>query len=135
MNLLGVLEGRPVVFSIDERSVIKLWDIRDFSCYQTFDVLRNVDFRYVMALPDSICLVGSKHVCYRWQRFSEYQEREKVVLITQLQKDILMVSSKEIRLYSHSNGVLIKVVKGVFGNNHIIRAHLVEVKKKLLLAN
>ena len=57
------------------------------------------------------------------------------MLITQLQKDILMVSSKEIRLYSHSNGVLIKVVKGVFGNNHIVRAYLVEVKKKLLLAN
>jgi hypothetical protein len=36
VSLLGVLEGRPVVFSIDERSIIKLWDIRDFSCYQTF---------------------------------------------------------------------------------------------------
>jgi hypothetical protein len=31
--------------------------------------------------------------------------------------------------------VLVKVVKGVYGNGHIVRAYLVEVKKKLLLAN
>ena len=73
ITLLGVLEGRPVVFSIDERAIIKLWDIRDFSCYQTFEVLRNVDFRQVMMLAESVCFVGSKHVCYRWQRFSEFK--------------------------------------------------------------
>ena len=42
IKLLGVLENRPVVFSIDEKSVIKLWDVRDFMSYQTFYVLKNV---------------------------------------------------------------------------------------------
>jgi hypothetical protein len=69
-----VLEGRPVVFSVDERSVMKLWDIRDFCCYQTFEVWKNVDYRQVISLPEALCFVGSKHVCYRWQRFSEFQE-------------------------------------------------------------
>lgn len=105
--------------------MIKLWDIRDFSCYQTFEVWKNVDFRQVIGLHDSLCFVGSKHVCYRWQRFSEFQETERVILVTQLQKDILIVTSKEVRLYSHSNGVLFKVLKGVFGNVHITQAFLI----------
>jgi hypothetical protein len=79
--------------------------------------------------------VGSKHVCYRWQRFSEFREPERVLLVTQLQKDILIVTSSEVRLYSHSNGVLFKVLKGVFGNARIAQAHLVEIRKMLFLAN
>jgi hypothetical protein len=89
----------------------------------------------VISLSDALCFVGSKHVCYRWQRYSEFKENERVLLITQLQKDILMITSKEVRLYSHSNGVLFKVLKGVFGNVHITRAYLIEIRKLLLLAN
>jgi hypothetical protein len=51
---------------------MKLWDIRDFTCYQTFSVLKNVDFRQAIALPEGICLIGSKHYCYRWKRFSAF---------------------------------------------------------------
>jgi hypothetical protein len=64
--LLGVLENRPVVYSIDEKAVIKLWDIRDFMCYQTFSVLKNVEYKQVLVLPEAVCFVGSKHFCYRW---------------------------------------------------------------------
>lgn len=114
---------------------MKLWDIRDFCCYQTFDVWKNVDFRQVIGLSEALCFVGSKHVCYRWQRFSEFKEPERVILVTQLQKDILIVTSKEVRLYSHSNGVLFKVLKGVFGNAYITQAFLIEMRKILLVGN
>jgi hypothetical protein len=46
-------------------------------------------------------------------------------MVTQLQKDILIITSSEVRLYSHSNGVLFKVMKGVFGNMRIAQAYLI----------
>lgn len=73
MSILGVLEDRPVVYSIDEKSIIKLWDMRDFMCYQTFTILKNSSFKDIIALPESVCFIGSKHFCYRWQRFTSFK--------------------------------------------------------------
>ena len=56
-------------------------------------------------------------------------------MITQLEKNILIVTSSEVRLYSHNNGVLIRVLKGVFSHMAILRACLIEVRKILLLVN
>ena len=72
------------MFSIDERSLVKLWDIRDFKCYQTFQGLKNVHFHQMLHTNDAVVLIGSKHFCYKWQRFTQKKEQEKVVLITQL---------------------------------------------------
>jgi hypothetical protein len=43
--------------------------------------------------------------------------------------------SKEIRIYSHSNGVLLKVLKGIFPTTFIVYALLIEITKILLLVN
>jgi len=37
----------------------------------------------------------------------------------------LIVTSKEVRVYSHSNGVLLKVLKGVFAVGYITFAYLI----------
>jgi hypothetical protein len=58
-----------------------------------------------------------------------------VVEITQLEKNILIVTTREVRIYSHSSGVLLKVLKGVFGSNSIVLAHLIELRRILLLMN
>lgn len=79
----------------------------------------------MLALPESICLVGSKHYCYRWQRYSNFKEKEVVILVCQMEKNILVVTSKEVRLFNHMNGVLIKVVKGIFSSFFIAKAYLV----------
>jgi hypothetical protein len=42
--LLGVVEKKPIVYSLEETWLMKLWDIRDFTCYQTFTVLKNVRY-------------------------------------------------------------------------------------------
>jgi len=46
----------------------------------------------------------------------------------------MIVTTKEVRLFSHSNGVLIKVLKGIFENS-IVKAHLIELRKMLFLVN
>lgn len=43
--------------------------------------------------------------------------------------------NKEVRVYSHSNGVLLKVLKGIFPNAFIVYAYLIEITKMLLLIN
>jgi len=47
----------------------------------------------------------------------------------------LIVTTKEIRVYGHNNGVLISVVKGIFENGAIVKACLVEARKIILLMN
>lgn len=42
-----------------------------------------------------------------------------------MEKNILVVTSKEVRLFNHMNGVLIKVVKGIFSSFFIAKAYLV----------
>lgn len=57
-----------------------------------------------------------------------------MILVTQLSKNILIVTSKEVRLFSHSSGVLIKVLKGIFEAS-TVKAYLIELRKMLLLFN
>lgn len=38
-------------------------------------------------------------------------------------------------MYSHNNGVLIRVLKGIFNNSAIVKASLIEIRKTLLLMN
>lgn len=45
---------------------MKLWDIRDFTCFQTFSVLKNVKYLQMFTIKEGICLVGSKLYLYKW---------------------------------------------------------------------
>jgi hypothetical protein len=45
---------------------MKLWDIRDFTCYQTFNVLKNILYQQMFTVNDGIILVGSKLYFYPW---------------------------------------------------------------------
>ncbi len=55
-----------------------------------------------------------------------------MIYITSFEKNILITTSREVRIYSHSNGVLVKVLKGIFNESLIVRAKLIEPKKILL---
>lgn len=48
--LLGIVEEKPIVYSLEENWTIKLWDIRDFTCYQTFSVLKNVRYLSILTV-------------------------------------------------------------------------------------
>lgn len=94
-----------------------------------------MEFSQTLSLSDGICLVGSKHFCYRWKYYKDLQFNEKIVYITQLDKNILIVTGKEVRVYSHNNGVLMRVLKGIFDYDLIVKAFLLDVRKMLMLIN
>lgn len=50
ISLLGVIEKKPTVFSLQESSIVKLFDMRDCSCYQSFSALRNIVYKQVLQL-------------------------------------------------------------------------------------
>lgn len=75
ISLLGVVESKPVVFSLQESSILKMFDMRDYTCYQSFSVLKNILYKQVISLADAICLVGSKMHVYRLQKELAYQEK------------------------------------------------------------
>ena len=74
ISLLGVLETKPVVFSIQENSILRMYDMRDFSCYQSFSVLKNITYKQILYLEGSVCLVGSKMHVYKLQKKINYKE-------------------------------------------------------------
>jgi hypothetical protein len=42
-----------------------MFDIRDYSCYQSFYVLKNILYKQILNMDDGICLVGSKMHVYK----------------------------------------------------------------------
>ena len=68
INLVGVIEDKPIVFSVQENSILKMFDIRDQSCFQSFSVLKNILYKQILYLQDAICLVGSKMHVYAIQK-------------------------------------------------------------------
>lgn len=42
--------------------------MRDYTCYQTFSVLKNVRYKQILYIDDGICLVGSKLHIYPIQK-------------------------------------------------------------------
>jgi hypothetical protein len=42
-----------------------MFDIRDYTCYQSFSVLKNIMYKQILYLKDTICLVGSKMHIYQ----------------------------------------------------------------------
>ena len=74
ISLLGVLENKPVVFSIQENSILRMFDIRDGTCYQSFSVLKNIVYKQILFLEDAICLVGSKMHVYKLQKRKNTKE-------------------------------------------------------------
>ncbi len=135
ISVLGVLENKPVVFSLQENSIMKMWDIRDFQCFQTFSVLKNILYHQVLTMPDEICLVGSKMYIYKLQSEVIYKEPERVLLMAILAKQFLMVTTKSIRLYNHYTGALAKVIQGQYGQTDIYQAFLIEERSRLLVTD
>ena len=66
--MLGVIDQKPIVFSLQENSILKMFDMRDFSCYQSFSVLKNILYKQVLYLNDALCFVGSKMHVYGIQK-------------------------------------------------------------------
>jgi hypothetical protein len=63
---LGTVDKKPIVYSLEENYLMKLWDIRDLTCYQTFSVLKNVLYMHILTVNEGICLIGSKMYVYKW---------------------------------------------------------------------
>lgn len=79
--LLGVVEKKPIVYSLEETWLMKLWDVRDLSCYQTFSVLKNVRYVQMFTVNEGVCLVGSKMYLYKWN--VEKEEKSPMALTNQ----------------------------------------------------
>jgi hypothetical protein len=46
-----------------------------------------------------------------------------------------MVTSKEVKLFGHTNGVLLKVIRGIFKNGYISKAFIISIRKQIMLIN
>ena len=68
ISLLGVIEQKPIVFSLQENSLLKMFDMRNYNCYQSVSVLKNIMYKQVLYLEEAICLVGSKMHVYGIQK-------------------------------------------------------------------
>lgn len=91
--------------------------MRDYACYQSFSVLKNILYKQVIPLSDGICLVGSKMHVYGLQRELAYNEKEILIYIGTLHKDLLLATNKCLRIYDIRTGHLKSVVKAVFGDS------------------
>lgn len=69
ITALAVLQNSPIILTIQDEGTMKLWDIRDLSCFQTLVAPSNIIFRSVLQMDEGVCLVGSKLFVY------EYEER------------------------------------------------------------
>lgn len=58
-----------------------MFDIRDYACYQSVSVLKNILYKQVLHLENALCLVGSKMHVYSVQKELTYQEKERVIYI------------------------------------------------------
>lgn len=58
-----------------------------------------------------------------------------ILLLDEVDKNLLLVTNKCLKIFSHSNGVLLKVVKGIFENIDIRYAYMIHIRKLLMLAN
>lgn len=45
-----------------------MFDMRDYNCYQSVSVLKNIIYKQVLYLEDAICLIGSKMHVYGIQK-------------------------------------------------------------------
>jgi hypothetical protein len=78
--LLGTREERPLVYSVEEGGLMKLWDIRDFACFQTLQVLKNISYRQILTVNHGVTLVGSKLYFYQWADNNHNQQNSLAVI-------------------------------------------------------
>lgn len=60
VTALLALQNTPIVLTVQDEGTMKLWDIRDLTCFQTLAAPSNIVFRSILQMENKICLVGSK---------------------------------------------------------------------------
>ena len=84
----------------------------------------------MFTVKEGICLVGSKLYLYKWaidkkdkdipqiesndNEVSINSLKQKIILITSINKNILIVTNQSLKLYSHIKGNLLKAIRGLY---------------------
>ena len=115
-----------------------MFDMRNYNCYQSFSALKNIIYKQILSVNEGICLVGSKMHVYKLQKKVNYKEEEKIVFMGEINRNIIVITNKNIRIYDVRNGSLCQVLKGVFDseeNLNIFSAYCLDSKKRLFILN
>lgn len=64
---IAALQNSPIVLTVQDEGTMKLWDIRDLSCFQTLVAPSNILFRSVMQMDKGVALMGSKLFVFNYE--------------------------------------------------------------------
>lgn len=148
ITAISALEGTPMVFTADDTGVIKCWDIRKFTCFQTIQVGKKSNLTCFLDLENGkLGLIGQRVVLMEFESKKKMTKSIKQRINSYIPvgvdfhadaQEIVLVCQNEIKFLDFNTGRCKRVLVNIFDpelEDEITNMQLVAPKNILILGN
>lgn len=133
ITALSTMQSTPIVISIQDDCTVKLWDIRDMTCFQTLIAPLNIVYTDILTTNKGVCFVGSKLFSYNYEQTPEITDNPRVLDVRMVNNRLMVVSTLLVSFFNIDTGRAHRVIKAVFQEEEILACEYLQNQNLIIL--